>query len=129
MRIGRRNPDPVHAVIVIITLLSAAALTVLGVVALASPGSVLPAGTVINVGVTYYARHLASRNFALAVFMVVALILKDNRMLRYLLLLNAIVQALDAIFAMPEGNAARVVAPLVVCVLDLGAVGLLIRTS
>jgi hypothetical protein len=75
-----------------------------GVIALVKPGLLLGPGDAISPGVRVYAGYLVSRNLALAAMLLVLLFLRARRMLQGMMLLTAVIQALDAVLDAIEGR-------------------------
>jgi hypothetical protein len=75
-----------------------------GVIALLNPGMLLVPGEQITNGVKVYAGYLVSRNIALSVMLFAMLALRARRMLCGLMLLTALIQALDALLDIRDGR-------------------------
>jgi hypothetical protein len=75
-----------------------------GVIALLNPGMLLAPGEQITNGVKVYAGYLVSRNIALSVMLFAMLALRARRMLCGLMLLTALIQALDALLDIRDGR-------------------------
>lgn len=75
-----------------------------GVIALINPAMLLAPGEPITAGVRVYAGYLVSRNIALAVMLMAMLAVRARRMLCGLMLLTALIQALDAILDARDGR-------------------------
>jgi hypothetical protein len=75
-----------------------------GVIALINPAMLLAPGEPITAGVKVCAEYLVSRNIALAVMLVVMLVVRARRMLCSLMLLTALIQALDAVLDARDGR-------------------------
>jgi hypothetical protein len=61
-------------------------------------------GDAITSGVRVYAGYLVSRNLALATMLLVLLFFRTRQMLRGMMLLTAVIQALDAVLDAAEGR-------------------------
>lgn len=75
-----------------------------GVIALVNPGMLLAPGEPITNGVRVYAGYLVSRNIALSVMLLAMLVVRARWMLCGLMLLTALIQALDAVLDIRDGR-------------------------
>jgi hypothetical protein len=80
----------------VIAALAAVLLTTGAVIALFNPSMLVGPHEQINEAVRVYAGYLASRNFALAGFLLSALVWRSKVLLNYMLLLTASIQLVDA---------------------------------
>ena len=87
-----------------IVVLGALLMTMGGLIALWQPSRLVSAHDDITGAVRVYAGYFAARALMLAVFLVVALILRAKGMLNTLMLLTAFVQVADAIIDCLEGR-------------------------
>ena len=74
------------------------------VIALVNPGMLLAPGEPITSGVKVFAGYFVSRNIALSVMLLAMLAARARRMLCGLMLLTALVQALDALLDIRDGR-------------------------
>jgi hypothetical protein len=87
-----------------IAVLGALLLAAGAVIAIFHPAMLVSAHDEINGAVHIYAGYLASRNLALAIMLVAALLFGAKGMLSNLLLLVALIQLLDAVMDVIEGR-------------------------
>jgi hypothetical protein len=87
-----------------IAILGALLLAAGAVIALFHPAMLVSGRDEINGAVHIYAGYLASRNLALAIMLVAALLFGAKGMLSNLLLLVALIQLLDAVMDVIEGR-------------------------
>ena len=78
--------------------------TIGGVLAIVNPGMMLAPREPITQGVLIYARYLVSRNLAIALFLLIALLLKSRTQLGLLLLLAGCIQLFDAVLDLKDGR-------------------------
>lgn len=88
----------------VIVTLGAILMGIGGVIALVKPAMLLGPGDAITSGVRMYAGYLVSRNLALATMLLVLLFFRTRQMLRGMMLLTAVIQALDAVLDAAEGR-------------------------
>ncbi|HEY0784840.1 MAG TPA: hypothetical protein VGD62_03155 [Acidobacteriaceae bacterium] len=87
-----------------IAILGAVLLFVGAVVALVRPAMLVSPGDEINGATRVYAGYLASRNMAIGIALVAALLYRARGALRDLMLLYALIQGLDAAMDCVEGR-------------------------
>jgi len=109
----------------VLTVLLAAGLAFFGVGALTAPSSLVPAGASVDI----YAQFLASRNLPLALSLLIAVFIRDRRVLATLLAVGGLMQIGDLIIGIAHQSLAIVVAPFVLAVLYLAAAGYLFTRS
>ncbi len=108
-----------------VTLFSALGMTYFGVLGLIDPGALVPGGG--TEAAQTFASYMAPRNLALAGGAVVLLARRRWRALSLVLLLNAVVQAGDAILGAVRGDAVQTISPLVLAVALFAAVAAIQR--
>jgi len=74
------------------------------VIALLRPAMMVAPGAEINAGVRVYAGYLVSRNLALAIMLLFALVPRGRAVLANLMLLTALIQILDVAMDLVEGR-------------------------
>jgi hypothetical protein len=101
---GMKEREPWPAWLYGIVTLGAILMGVGGVIALVKPAMLLGPGDAITSGVRVYAGYLVSRNLALATMLLALLFFRQRQMLRGMMLLTVLIQALDAVLDAAEGR-------------------------
>ncbi len=119
---SNRNARAFVAVVTVLTVLGLAYFGVVGLVAL---GALAPGGDAEAAAT--FASYMSTRNLVMGAAAIVLLVLRAWRALSLVLVLNAVVQALDAVLGLLRSEVLETLAPAVIAILLFAAVAVLRR--
>ncbi len=114
-----------RAFVTVVTVLTVLGLAYFGVVGLVAPGALAPGGDAETAAT--FASYMSTRNLVMGAAAIVLLVVRAWSALSLVLVLNGVVQALDAVLGLVRLEVLETVAPAVIAVLLFAAVAVLRR--